>query len=190
MPYLANLSSVLEYRVRLEFTPSMDPALLADGVPFVSLITEIEANLLSATAEEIRRQYSRIPYGSPLYWWETHSMSGVVACVYIGQTVRLQVQKRFEAHAVVMRLLAKYVNSSDTKVMFRLCSRLDVLYEDNRYAIKHLPPDQVARVVTDIEAYLIYANQPTLNTNYKRHPKIPWKPFIVEEIRFRRVNAP
>ncbi len=171
--------------MRLEFTPSMEPAMIADGLPFVSLLREIEANSLSSSAEEIRRQYRRIPYSSPLYWWETHTKDGVVSCVYIGQTVRLQVQERFEAHAAVMRLLAKYVNSSDIKVMFRLCSRLDILYDSHRYAIEHFPPDDAARIVTDIEAYLIYDNQPSLNTQHKRRPKIPWKPFAVEEIQFK-----
>ncbi len=182
--YLADLSSVLEYRVRLEFTPPLDPLLLVEGIPFVSLLTEIEANTTSATAEELRRQYGRIPYSSPLYWWETHSKSGFVNCEYIGQTVRLQVQKRFESHAVVMQLLARYVNSGDATVMFRLCSRLDVIYENRRCGIEHLPPDQAARVVTDVEAYLIYVNQPSFNSQHKHQPKKPWKPFVVEEVRF------
>jgi len=163
----------------------MDPLLIAEGISFVSLLTEIEANTLGATADELRRQYSRIPYSSPLYWWETHSKSGIVACVYIGQTVRLQVQKRFDSHKAVMRLFARYVNSDDITVMFRLCSRLDVLYGNRRLAIEHLPPDQAARVVTDVEAHLIYVNQPSLNTQHKHHPKIPWKPFVLEEVRFR-----
>jgi hypothetical protein len=68
-PYLADLSSVVEYRVGLEFTSSMDPYLIAEKIPFASLLTEIEANTLSATAEELRKQYSRIQYSSPLYWW-------------------------------------------------------------------------------------------------------------------------
>jgi hypothetical protein len=163
----------------------MEPALIADELPFVSLIKEIEANSLNASAEEIRRQYGRIPYSSPLYWWETHTKDGVITCVYIGKTVHLRVQKRFEAHSVVMRLLAKYVNSSDVKVMFRLCSRLDILFDGHRYAIEHLPPDDAARIVTDVEAYLIYENQPLFNTQHKSHPKIPWKPFVVEDIQFR-----
>jgi hypothetical protein len=184
--YFADLSSILEYRVRIEFTPPMDPLLLAEGVPFVSLLTEIEANTLTSTAKELRRLYDRIPYSSPLYWWETHSKNdGAVACVYIGQTVHLQVQKRFESHAVVMRLLARYVNSSDITVMFRLCSRLDVIYGSCHHGIEHLPPDQAARVITDVEAYLIYGNQPLLNIQQKHHPKKPWKPFVVEEMRLR-----
>jgi hypothetical protein len=81
----------------------MDPALIVDGLPFVSLLREIEANSLSASAVQIRRQYRRIPYSSPLYWWETHTTDGVVTYVYIGQTVRLRIQKRFEAHAADTR---------------------------------------------------------------------------------------
>lgn len=182
--HLADLSFAPEYRVRLEFTPSLEPKMVAEGMPFVSLLTEIEANSLTATADELRRQYGRIPYGSPLYWWETHSRSGVVTCAYIGQTVRLQVQKRFETHGAVVRLLAKYVNSPDARVMFRLCSRLDILHGGHRFAIEHLPPDQAAHVVADVEAHLIYMNQPSLNTQHKRRPKTPWKPFAVEHLRF------
>lgn len=184
LPYLADFSSVSEYKVRLGFTQPLEPAMIADGLPFVSLLREIEANSFSASGEQIRMQYGRIPYSSPLYWWETHTKDSVDTCVYIGQTVRLQVQERFEAHAVVMRLLAKYVNSSDIKVMFRLCSRFDLLYDNHRYAIEHFPPDDAARIVTDVEAYLIYKYQPPLNTQHKHRLKTPWKPFTVEEIQF------
>jgi hypothetical protein len=157
-------------------------------MPFVSLLTEIEANSCTTTAEELRAQYGRIPYGSPLYWWETRSKSGIVTCVYIGQTVRLQVQKRFETHAKVVRLLAQYVNSPDTRVMFRLCSRFDVLYGTVRRALEHLPPDQAVLVVADVEARLIYEKQPSLNSQRKRTPKAPWKPFVLEDVAIRRAQ--
>ena len=108
-----------------------------------------------------------------------------MTCVYIGQTVHLQVQKRFESHAKVVRLLAKYVNSSDTRVMFRLCSQFKILYGTRLCGIEHLPPDQAALVVDDIEARLIYEKQPSLNAQRRHIPKAPWKPFVIEDVLLR-----
>lgn len=182
--HLGDLSSQSEYRVRLEFTQCLDPSILADGLPYVSLLTEIEANSSDSDADELRERYGRIPYGSPLYWWETHSSSGVVECAYIGKTVKLELQKRFEQHATLLRLLAKHVNAPEIRVMFRLCSRFDILSDQRRFAIEHLPSDQAANVVADVEAYLIHRYQPVLNTHYRGNPKPPWKPFDVEDISF------
>ena len=66
--HLGDLSSAPEYRVRLEFTAPLDPSLVAQGMPFVSLLDEIAANSASTRGKEMRAQYGRIPYGSPLYW--------------------------------------------------------------------------------------------------------------------------
>jgi len=184
MAHLGDLSSALDYRVRLEFTPPLEPNLLVQGMPFVSVLTEIEANSSTARGETLRKQYGRIPYGSPLYWWEIHSSSGSVTCVYIGQTVRLQVQQRFDRHPTVHRLLSQYANSPNERVMFRLCSRFDICYGNHRSAIEHLPPDQAAKVITDVEARLIFEHQPLLNKQYKRKPKTPWKPFVVDGVNF------
>jgi hypothetical protein len=178
--HLGDISSVSEYRVRIEFTPPLDPSLLAEGMPFVSLLTEIEANSATPKALELREKYGRIPYSSPLYWWESCSEGGVPTCEYIGQTVFLEVQKRFESHAKVIQLLATHVNQPDSLVMFRLCSRLDVVFGNSCFAIEHLPPEQAAKVVTDVEARLIYERQPAFNSHYKGSPRAPWKAFAIE----------
>jgi hypothetical protein len=173
-----------EYRVRIEFTPALEPSQFFEGMPYVSLLTEIEANSLTSRAAELREERGRIPYSSPLYWWESRCTNDEVVCEYIGQTIRLPLQKRFETHAKVSRLLAKYVNDPENQVMFRLCSRLDVSFGDNRYAIEHLPPAQAAEVVADVEARLIFERQPPFNTHYKLKPKVPWKPFVIETFHF------
>jgi hypothetical protein len=182
--HLGDLSAAPEYRVRIEFTPAFEPSQFFEGLPYVSLLTEIEANSLSPRAAELRKEHGRIPYGAPLYWWESHGTSGNVVCEYIGQTIRQSLQKRFEAHAKVSRLLAKYVNDPEHRIMFRLCSRLDVSFGNNCHAIEHLPPEQAAKVVIDVEARLIFERQPPFNTHHKRKPKIPWKPFVIEAFHF------
>jgi hypothetical protein len=181
--HLADLSAATDYKVRLEFTAPLEPSIIAEGMPFVSLLDEIEANSSTAGGSELRAMYGRIPYGSPLYWWETHSAEGIAECVYIGQTVRLRPQKRFERHATVTQLLARYANQVDIRVMFRLCSRFDLLYGGDRYGIEHLPPAQASRVVHDVEAYLIHWKQPHLNKRCKGRPRRRWKPFVVEEVK-------
>jgi hypothetical protein len=152
-------------------------------MPFVSLLTEIEANSITASATELREACGRIPYSSPLYWWESYSEDGAAKCQYIGQTVYLEVQKRFESHAKVIQLLATHVNQPGTRVMFRLCTRLDLVYGNSHCAIEHLPPEQAVKVVTDVEARLIYEIQPAFNSHYKQAPKAPWKPFVIEKFR-------
>jgi len=152
---------------------------------FVSLLTKIEANFLTREAAELREKHGRIPYSSPLYWWESISRAGDITYEYIGQTVYLQVQKRFESHGKVIQLLATHVNEPGTRVMFRLCSRLDVVYGSSRLAIEHLPPEQAVEVISDVEARLIYERQPALNSQYKRTPKAPWKPFVIETVDLR-----
>ncbi len=135
------------------------------------------------------QQYGRIPYGSPLYWWEVHTKDAH-RCVYIGQTVDLPLQKRFDQHTKIVRLLCKYVNDPATTVFYRLCSRLDITCcigsKSYRWAIEHLPVDQARRVVTDIEAHLIYEHQPEFNTNYRRRRKRPWKDFSVRQLTMRQ----
>jgi hypothetical protein len=78
---------------------------------------------------------------------------------YIGQTVDLNVQTRFDQHAKIVKLLAT-VNLAGTQVMFRMCSRLDITYGRARLALEHLPSEQAIKVVDDIEAHLIFENQP------------------------------
>ncbi|MDP2602589.1 MAG: hypothetical protein Q8S00_08340 [Deltaproteobacteria bacterium] len=180
--HLGDLSSASHYRVHLEFTAPREPDFSVRSMPFVSVITEIEANSSSARGEALRKQYNRIPYGSPLYWWEIHSSSGRVTCAYIGQTVRLQIRQRFKKHRTVLSLLAQYANSPDECVMFRLCSRFDICYGNQRIAIEHLPPDQAAKVINDVEALLIFEKQPILNVQHKRKRKTPWKPFVLERV--------
>jgi hypothetical protein len=183
--HLADLSNVAAYKVRIEFTEPLEPYLVAQKMPYVSLLDEIDANSLTRGAPELRNELGRIPYSSPLYWWESYSEDGVVACEYIGQTVDLKIQKRFEQHAKVMRLLATHVNKAGTRVMFRMCSRLDIEYGTYRLALEHFPIEQAVEVVNDVEARLIFENQPTLNSHHKQKPKDSWKPFVIEECRFR-----
>ena len=177
--FFGDLSGEKEYRVRLEFSAPFQPSVLDSGLPLVSLLTEIEANIPSRT-QDLRKEHGRIPYGSPLYWWETTNSSGEVQCQYIGKTVRLRPQSRFEQHATVLKLLAACVNSRDIFVHFRLCSRLDIQLNNRRFGVEHLPPDQAAKVVSDIEAHLIYTHQPLRNLEHKAKAKKPWKLFSVE----------
>lgn len=180
--YLGDLSGASEYRVRLEFTAPLEPNVLDTGLPLVSLLTEVEANTSSQRAQELREQYGRIPYGSPLYWWETTNSSGLVELQYIGRTVHLRPQTRFEQHSSVLKLLTTCVNSRDMLVHFRLCSRFDIQLKGSCFGIEHLPPKQAAKVVSDIEAHLIYTYQPLRNTLHMTKPRKPWKPFSVEDL--------
>jgi hypothetical protein len=147
------------------------------------LLEAIDANSLTSSAAELRKELGRIPYSSPLYWWESYSEDGNLTCEYIGQTVNLTIQKRFEQHAKVTKLLATHVNQAGTRVMFRMCSRLDIKYDNSRRALEHLPRDQAVEVINDVEARLIFENQPPLNSQHKRKPKFPWKPFDIEVCR-------
>lgn len=49
-----------------------------------------------------------------------------------------------------------------------------------RCAIEHLPIPQARKIVDDIEAHLVYACQPKLNTNHRAQEKRYWKPFTIE----------
>jgi len=183
--HLADLSGVSRYEVRIEFTNPMQPREISTGqIPLVSVALEIKANSLTNDAAIIRKQYGRIPYGAPLYWWEA-IRSGKNRCVYIGQTVMLPLQKRFEGHAKLVRLLCRYVNNPNVSVVFRLCSRLDISYSlgNVQYtrAIEHLPLDQAQKVVDDIEAHLIYTHKPEFNNHHKKKPKVPWKQFDIKQ---------
>jgi hypothetical protein len=187
--HLADLSHATDYEVNLEFTSPMAPDAIANGeIPLVSLATEIEADSLSETGAEIREQYGRIPYGSPLYWWEKHS-GGETACLYIGQTIHMPLQDRFESHAKLVRLLCQFVNDATVEVFFRLCSRFDIHYSSGdqrqRYAIEHLPVDQAKEVIADVEAHLIFENQPEYNVHHKDERKVPWKSFFVRALTMR-----
>jgi hypothetical protein len=181
--HLVDLSDVKSYKVRLGFTQRYEPnSLSGDGLPFVSLEDEIEANSPSQKGQALRDEYGRIPYGSPIYLWEEES-DGKTKVLYIGQTMLLTLQKRFEGHAAVMKLLADRVNTDGTKVYFRLCSVLDLMFERNgisaRYAIEHFPLSQARTVVDDLEAYIIFKLQPPYNTHYKKKEKTYSIPFEI-----------
>jgi len=167
----------------------MDPGAVASGkIPLVSVALEIEANSLTHTAAKLRKQYERIPYGSPLYWWETNCR-GNVECAYIGQTIDMRLQKRFEGHAKLVRLLCKYVNDPNVSVHYRLCSRFDIIYSTgSKYhhcALEHLPIDQAKKVTDDIEAHLIFLKKPPFNTQHKSKKRKPWKHFKIRELRMK-----
>jgi len=185
--HLADLAGVTSYEVRLEFTDRFDPSSLSgDGLPFVSVEDEIHANSSSARGKNLREQYGRIPYGSALYLWEADT-SGQSEVLYIGQTMLLAVQRRFEGHAAVMKLLADHVNNKNTMIFFRLCSRLDLKYQvgdDMRVrAIEHFPLAQARTIMDDLEAYLIFRLKPRYNTHYKDHEKNYTMPFQITETR-------
>jgi hypothetical protein len=183
--HLADLTDITSYEVCLEFTDRYKPSSLSeDGLPFVSVEDEIHANSSSARGVTLREQYGRIPYGSPLYLWEADTR-GKIEVLYIGRTVLLTVQKRFEGHAALMKLLADHVNIKDTMVFFRLCSRLDLKYKAgdkiNVRAIEHFPIVQARTIIDDLEAYLIFHIKPKYNTHYKNHEKKYAKPFQIAE---------
>lgn len=184
MSHLADLADITSYDVRLEFTDSLEPSSLSgDGLPFVSLVDEIEANTSSSIeGKRLRERFGRIPYGAPLYIWEVN-IGGQNEVLYIGQTMRQTVQKRFEGHSAIIKLLADHVNSSDAKVFFRLCSRLDIKYRVGHNmkvsAIEHFPLSQARAIVDDLEAYLIFCLKPKYNTQYKSKEKAYLIPFQV-----------
>lgn len=187
--HLANIKSISTYKIQLEFTGLQDPANVSkDGLPFVSVQTEIEANSLTSKAHSIHKQYGRIPYGSPLYIWEICKRN-TNRILYIGQTMLQKIQDRFEGHSNIVKLLAKYVNDPKSKIFYRLCSRLDLIYIKNGYleriAIEHLPLEQARKVVNDIEAWLIFKYKPEYNTRYVNKEKKYWKTFTVEKIEMR-----
>jgi len=188
--HLADIKGVSFYEVRLEFTERFEPSSLSgDGVPFVSVKDEIQANSSSAQGQKLRDEYGRIPYGSPLYLWEGDT-EGRIEVLYVGQTMRQSLQKRFEGHASVMKLLADRVNLKKTHVYFRLCSRLDLIYicDNTRLirAIEHFPLEQAKRIIEDIEAYLIFNIKPIYNKHFKNSEKQYWKPFSI--VRMRNIN--
>ena len=173
--HLADISDFDEYEINIEFTEQYDPnSLCGKGLPFVSFKDEIEANSTSAKGKKLRGKYGRIPYGTPIYLWESNN--GVHNRIeYIGQTMSLKVNKRFSGHAKAMQVLSKYVNDNDVNVYFRLCSRLDIVYyqenKRHRRAIEHFPLEQAKKIVDDIEAYLIYNIKPFFNSTYKNREK-------------------
>ena len=121
--HLANLTGISLYKVRLAFTERYEPASLSgEGLPYVSLENEIEANTLSQKGQDLREKYGRIPYGSPIYLWESES-DGKTEVLYVGQTMLLSLQKRFEGHASVVKLLADHVNTNDSKSVLPLSNR-------------------------------------------------------------------
>lgn len=158
--------------VRVEFTEQLPPALLAEGrlLYLVSLHGEIEANNPTSLAgQELREKFGTIPYSSPLYWWEIVTNS-CAKPMYIGQTVAMQLQNRFENHSKVLQLLAGAVNDPSARVFFRLCSRLDIRPSTGGSwkALEWVAPKQASQVVTDVESRLIYEHQPELNVVYKK----------------------
>lgn len=183
--HLADLTGITSYKVRLGFTQRFEPSSLSvDGLPFVSLKDEIEANTPSAKGQTLRDEYGRIPYGSPIYLWESES-NGECEVLYVGQTMLLTLQKRFEGHAAVVKLLANYVNTNGAKVFFRLCSVLDLAFERDGglawHAIEHFPLSQVRTVVDDLEAYIIFQLKPPYNTHHKKKEKVYSIPFTIAE---------
>ena len=181
--YIGDISGWTDYQLVIQFTSAWEPTLLAKGMSFVSLLDEIEANSRSLRGAEIREKFGRIPYGSPLYWWETER-DGQRQCAYIGQTVHQTLQKRFEGHGALVRMLAKFVNDNSTRVMLRLCSRFDLIVAGRQVAIEHLPPEQAARIVDDVEGFLIYKYQPEFNSQLKVSQRVPSVPFTVRTLEF------
>lgn len=181
--YIGDISDWTDYQLFIQFTKAWEPALLAEGTPLVSLVDEIDANSRSLRGAEIREQFGRIPYGSPLYWWETER-DGQRQCAYIGQTVHQTLQKRFEGHGALVRLLAQHVNDNSTRVLLRLCLRFDLISAGRRVAIEHLPPEQAARIVDDVEGFLIYKYQPQFNRQLKASERAPSIPFTVHTLEF------
>jgi hypothetical protein len=181
--HLADLSEFDKYEVDIEFTDQYDPETLCGSeLPFVSLKDEIEANSTSERGKKLRNIHGRIPYGTPLYIWESNRES-VTQIEYIGQTMSLKLINRFSGHAKAMQILSKYVNNNYVKVYFRLCSRLDISYNKgnviHRVAIEHFPFDQAKKIVNDIEAFLIFTIKPFFNSQYKDKEKKFIKPFKI-----------
>jgi hypothetical protein len=173
--HIANISEFNEYNVRIEFTDYYEPeTICGEGLPYVSVKDEIEANSTSEKGQKLRTVYGSIPYGAPIYIWESVK-TNVSKIEYIGQTMSLRVNKRFSGHAKAMHVLSKYVNDNTVKVYFRLCSRLDISFEKNgirhRYAIEHFPFEQAKKIIDDIEAYLIFTIKPFFNTQHKDKQK-------------------
>jgi hypothetical protein len=173
--HLADLAGVSSYQVRIEFTDRFEPSSLSgDGLPFVSVEDEIVANSATPAGEALRKAHGRVPYGAPLYLWEVATDKGSQV-VYVGQTMKLTAQKRFEQHASVMKILADHVNTNGAYVYFRLCSRLDLIYQTGGQtlcrAIEHFPSAQACAVVDDLEAYIIFQIKPQYNTHYKNQAK-------------------
>ncbi|MBA7595450.1 hypothetical protein ES703_02413 [subsurface metagenome] len=182
--HLADISSVSEYAVELEFSDIMNPSIISEkGLPLVPVKTEISANTLTLKAKEIHKKYGRIPYGSPIYIWEAHGEDGNNRIVYIGQTLRQSIQRRFEGHSALIRLLTRYVNEPSCRVYFKLCTRMDIIYDSARLerksAIEHFPVEQAKKIIDDVEAFLIYEYKPKFNSIYVKHPKNYCKPFKI-----------
>ena len=181
--HLADISEFDSYEVHIEFTEQYDPeTICGKGLPYVSLKDEIEANSDSEYGKTLRKTYGRIPYGAPIYLWE--SVRNTIGKIeYLGQTMSLKLNKRFTGHAKAMQVLSKYVNKSDVNVYFRLCSRLDIVISKNgltrKLAIEHFPFNQAKKIVDDIEAYLIYTIKPFFNSQYKEREKRYSKPFKI-----------
>jgi len=188
--HIANFDNISSYEVILEFSNKMAPSMLCDGSsPYVSIKTEIDANALTEEAKQLCEKYGRIPYGSPIYTWESCTSDGQVEIEYIGQTIRQTFQKRFELHSSVMKLLAKYVNNPLIKVYYRVCTRFDIYAIINskyyKYPLEFFPVNQVQQIVNDIEAYLIYKYKPNFNTCYQKRQRKYLKPFTIKSIEFR-----
>lgn len=191
--YLADLNDVTAYEVWIEFTERIEPSKLSvDPLPFVSVKDEIIANSATPEGDAMRKEYGRIPYGAPLYLWEAETYEACSAggmrvndsrVVYVGQTMHLTAQKRFEQHASVMKILADYVNVEKASVFFRLCSRLELIYKAgdqmHRRAIEHFPLEQACSIVDDIEAYIIFQMKPQYNTHHKNRAKVYERPFEI-----------
>ncbi len=82
-----------------------------------------------------------------------------------------------------MKILAQHVNDPSSFIYYRLCSRLDLLYDHNgthvARAIEHFPLRQARRIINDVEAFLIYRCKPEYNVKYKNREKEYWKDFSV-----------
>ncbi|MCG8320391.1 MAG: hypothetical protein MI921_12875 [Cytophagales bacterium] len=185
--HLADISDFDNYEVNIEFTEQYDPeSLCGKGLPFVSLKDEIEVNSNSGEAEKLIEKYGRVPYGAPIYLWESSNKNGS-KIEYIGQTMSLMVHKRFSGHAKAMQVLSRYVNKKDVNVYFRLCSRLDIVYANGKLkhqvAIEHFPFEQAKIIVDDIEAFLIFKIKPFFNKQYKVKEKKYSKKFNISGVK-------
>ena len=183
--HLANVRLVPRYNIELMFSDKMEPSLISNKDGFVQYLVplkkEIEANSLTKKAREIHKKYGRIPYGASIYVWEVQGKKKDSEIIYIGQTIRQNVQKRFERHSQLVRLLSRYVNKPSYKVYFKLCTRMDIIYHNGRserkVAIEHFSVKQAKRIIDDVEAFLINKYKPEFNKNYVKRKKNYWKPF-------------
>lgn len=179
---LADIHNIKKYSVIIEFSKKINPKEIKN-LCFASLETEIDANSVTNKALQIRKKYGRLPYAAPIYIWIVYKNHKNGKIDYIGQTTKQSIQNRFKKHQALTNLLASYINKPRYTVFFKICTRLDILYNHKegirRYAIEHFDTSQVKRIIDDVEAWLIYKYKPRFNTKYKSHKKKYWKSFQI-----------